>query len=50
MHERSSESDFKFDFSIVFDKDNFTLYQNKKVRTQKGSFPIHDAKLYVFSK
>lgn len=50
MHERSTKSDFKFDSSIVFDKDNFPLYQNKKVRTQKGSFPIQDAKLYVFSK
>ena len=35
-------------YSIVFDKDMFKYYENKKVQTQKGSFPIFDAKVYVF--
>ena len=33
---------------MVFDKDLYPLYENKKVQTQSGSFPVHDAKVYVF--
>ena len=39
---------FKYSYSVVFDKDLYPGYQNKKVKTQKGGFPTSDAKVYVF--
>ncbi len=33
---------------MVFDKDLYPGYENKKVN-EKGSFPIFDAKTYIFS-
>jgi hypothetical protein len=41
-------STFKFNSAMVFDKDLYPGYENKKVN-EKGSFPIFDAKTYIFS-
>jgi len=44
--ERCANSDFKFQHSIIFDKELYPGY--KKVHPGNGSFPVHDAKTYIF--
>jgi hypothetical protein len=48
IRERCENSSYEYSHALVFDKDMFELYENKKVQTQTGSFPTHDAKNYVF--
>ena len=40
-------SKFSYERAYVFDKEMYPGYENKKVN-QKGSFPVFDAKTYVF--
>ena len=47
MKSLSEGSSFNFDNAVVFDKDLYPGYENKKVNT-KGSFPIFDSKTYIF--
>jgi len=41
-------SQFNYDRGVVFDKDLYPGYENKKVNI-KGSFPIFDSKTYIFT-
>ena len=48
MKDLSSGSKYLFSRAVVFDKECYPGYENKKVNI-KGSFPIFDAKTYVFT-
>lgn len=41
-------SDFKFSHSTVFDKALFPAYKNRKIAGK--SFPVNDAKVYIYRK
>lgn len=48
MKSLCEESQFNFDRAVVFDKDLYPGYENKKVNV-KGSFPIFDSKTYIYT-
>jgi len=50
MSSLCSESAWKYCHSVVFDRELYPGYQNKKVLTAKGGFPTFDAKVYVYTK
>jgi hypothetical protein len=44
----SSSSEIKFQGCLVFDRVLYPGYTNRKARSGSGSFPVHDARIFVF--
>ena len=48
--EQASSSELEFQGCLAFDRVLYPGYTNRKARSGSGSFPVHDARIFVFSR
>lgn len=46
----SANNTLSFEGCLIFDRTGYPGYRNRKARCGSGSFPIHDARIFVFRK
>ena len=46
--EQASSSELEFQGCLAFDRVLYPGYTNRKARSGSGSFPVHDARIFVF--